>query len=83
MTTYSFFRKWVNDKMYRLKLKRPPCHPQTKEPLWVPQWTKPAEPDDPGYVYDPNHVYNPDWTHDIMYSELLGNLNYHYKRSND
>jgi hypothetical protein len=77
MTIYSFFRKWVNDKMYSLKLKKSPCHPQSKEPLWIPHWTKPVERDDSGYVFDP------DWNYDINYSDLIGNLNYHYKTYDD
>jgi hypothetical protein len=72
MTIYSFFRKWVNDKMYFLKLKKH-CHPQSKEPLWIPQWTKPVKRDNPDRVYDP------DWQYDIMYSDLIGNLNYEEK----
>ena len=70
MTIYSFFRKWVNDKMYSLKLKKPPCHPQSKEPLWIPRWTKPVKRN------APDCVYNPDWGYDIMYSDLIGNLNH-------
>lgn len=77
MTIYSFFRKWVNDKMYSLKLKKPPCHPQSKKPLLIPQWTKPVKRDDSHYVFDP------DWNYDINYSDLIGNLNYHYKTYDD
>ena len=76
MTIYSFFRKWVNDKMYSLKLKKP-CHPQSKKPLWIPQWTKAVKRDDSLYVFDP------DWNYDINYSDLIGNLNYHYKTYDD
>jgi hypothetical protein len=76
MTIYSFFRKWVNDKMYSLKLKKPPCH-LSKEPLWTPQWTKPVKLDDPDCVFDP------DWNYDVMYSELNGNIYYHYKTYDD
>jgi hypothetical protein len=77
MTIYSFFRKWINDKIYSLKPKKPPCHPQSKEPLWTPQWTKPVKRDDPELFYklDPNHS--------IMRSELAGNLNYRHKRYDD
>ena len=76
MTIYSFFRKWINDRMYSLKLKTP-CRPQSKEPLWIPQWTKPAKRDNPDRIYDP------DWHYDIMYSELAGNLNYRCKKYDD
>ena len=76
MTIYSFFRKWINDRMYSLKLKKP-CHPQSKEPLWIPQWTKPVKRDAPEYFYelDPNHS--------IMRSELAGNLNYRSQKYDD
>ena len=76
MTIYSFFRKWINYMMYSLKLKKP-CHPQSKESLWVPQWTKPVKRDDPEYFYelDPNHS--------IMRSELAGNLNYRSQKYDD
>ena len=77
MTIYGFFRKWVNDKMYTFKLKKPPCHPQSKEPLWIPQWTNQVDRDDPDWNYDP------DWNNDINYSEIIGNLNYHYKGYDD
>jgi len=83
MTIFRFFRTWVNDKLYSLKLKKPPCHPQSKEPLWVPQWTKPVKRDDPSYVYDPNHVYDSVWVYDLMYSDLIGTSNYHYKGYDD
>jgi hypothetical protein len=76
MTIYSFFRKWVNDKMYSLKQKKP-CHPQSKEPLWIPQWTKPVKRDDPEYFYEL------DQNHSIMRSELAGNLNYRSQKYDD
>ena len=77
MSIYSFFRKWINDKMYSLKLKKPPCHPQTKEPLWVPQWTKPVERNNNDWPVERN---NDDWFLDPSYSCVKGNI---YHKKND
>ena len=71
MSIYSFFRKWVNDKMYSLKLKKPPCHLQSKEPLWIPQWTKPVKFNDNAR---PVELNNNDWVYDPAYSRLNGNV---------
>jgi hypothetical protein len=71
MTTYSFFRKWVNDKMYWLKLKKPPCHPQSNEPLWIPRWTKPVKFNNNAR---PVELNNNDCVYDPAYSSLKINI---------